>query len=513
MEFALNRFVAAAALLCVGTAVHAATGNTSTATTPKAQAVTALIQPTYETLVQQLYYAYLGRPAEPAGRDFYVNALRSINAPTTLFGLYQAYPTNPSVRNIVDSLANSAESRQLFPSDNLDTFIDSIYVNAFNHIADAPGKTFWINSINSGATTRSSAALNIIAGVQGSDGTTVDAKTAVAVNFATALDTPAKVAAYTGTAANINARQMLANVAINTDVNRFQSTINTTIQRLNDLSATPYAATTAKAYLGAVDVFTVTNSGTWVYGAAGGDEVVTIANGTTGIVLDQHIERVQFPLALNAYTFRQTGNKITVYNSTGATLIATATVQGDADGTVLSFSNGKASVFVSAGGMTVGGAAVSSSVATPLNASLTANTAPQNVPTKASVYLNAGDSFSANNSGAKLYGNTGNQRVFVNAGASGLVIDQSVERIALIGPSYTYRFLQTGNRINVYDLYGSLLLVSAPVQADINGTILSFSDGVASAILTTGVLKLGGATVSSSVPTALNITLVSDLTD
>lgn len=123
--------------------------------------------------------------------------------------------------------------------------------------------------------------------------------------------------------------------------------------------------TKAKIYLDANDdVFTVSNSGATIYGNTGND-VVTIAAAVSNVTLDQSIERINFVGASDSYTFKQTGNKINVYDQAGTTLLASAPVQGDADGTLLSFSDGDASgKLVSGGVMTLGLATVSSTATT-----------------------------------------------------------------------------------------------------------------------------------------------------
>ena len=133
----------------------------------------------------------------------------------------------------------------------------------------------------------------------------------------------------------------------------------------NDININPFTPSTstlsttkAKVYLGLDDIFTVSNSGTTLYGGAGND-TVTIAAGVTGISLDQNVDRVNLLGTSSSYTFKQTGNKINVYDSTGATLLASIPVQGDADGTVIGFSNGYASAQLAGGVMTLGGATVS----------------------------------------------------------------------------------------------------------------------------------------------------------
>ena len=121
--------------------------------------------------------------------------------------------------------------------------------------------------------------------------------------------------------------------------------------------------TKAKVYLGVEDdIFTVSNSGTTVYGSTGKD-TVTIASGVTAVTLDQNIEQINFVDQSSSYTFKQTGNLINVYNLSG-TLVVKAPVQGDSDGTVLSFSNGTASASAKlTGGVMMLGAVQVSSVA------------------------------------------------------------------------------------------------------------------------------------------------------
>jgi len=57
------------------------------------------------------------------------------------------------------------------------------------------------------------------------------------------------------------------------------------------------------------------------------------------VSLDQNVEQINFSDALNNYVFKQTGNLINIFDVTGATLLAKAPVQGDSDGTILSFSD------------------------------------------------------------------------------------------------------------------------------------------------------------------------------
>ena len=121
----------------------------------------------------------------------------------------------------------------------------------------------------------------------------------------------------------------------------------------------PTTTTKAKVFLSAGDdSYTVNNSGTVLYGGPGND-VVTIAAGVTGVTLDQNVEQINLIGASYNYAFRQTGNIINVYDTNLTTLYLSVPVQGDADGTVFSFSDVAASAKLTSGVMTLGGALVS----------------------------------------------------------------------------------------------------------------------------------------------------------
>jgi len=145
------------------------------------------------------------------------------------------------------------------------------------------------------------------------------------------------------------------------------------------VSSAPSTTTKSKVFMGTGDdIFTVSNSGTAVYGGPGND-AVTIADGVTNVTVDQNVEQINFSGTSSSYTFKQTGNMINVYDSNGASLIVTAPVQGDSDGTILSFSNETASAMMGNGGvMTLGGSVVSSTTPGTFQTATTYSTADLN---------------------------------------------------------------------------------------------------------------------------------------
>ena len=122
--------------------------------------------------------------------------------------------------------------------------------------------------------------------------------------------------------------------------------------------APPSGPSAAGVFLGRDAGFTAASSGLKLYGAAG-SEVVALSRGTAGIELDQAVDRVQFNgLATSALRFQQQGIGLVVYDAT--TLLARVPIQADADGTLITTTDGTMQAKVSAAGMFLGGTRVSS---------------------------------------------------------------------------------------------------------------------------------------------------------
>lgn len=170
----------------------------------------------FHPLIQRVYLAYFGRPADPAGLAFYAQKYLEAGAPTDVAAITGAYNASAGVRALVDSFGLSQESRDLYPGDNK-VFLAAIYRNLFNRTPDAAGEAFWVAALDGGAITRGSAAISLMAGAQDDDRKLVDIKVKAAGDFTAALNTPSRVTAYDGLAANAVVRQMLADVTLATD--------------------------------------------------------------------------------------------------------------------------------------------------------------------------------------------------------------------------------------------------------------------------------------------------------
>lgn len=259
--------------------------------------------------------------------------------------------------------------------------------------------------------------------------------------------------------------------------------------------------------MGVDDFLRVSDTGLTVFGSSGMDVVAVSANASS-LVLDQAIERINLAAPLSTYSFKQTGNQINVYNNSGATLVLTVPVQGDADGTILSFSDGMASARVQTDGvMLLGGAVVSNttpSPTSPVTAGLSPNTPTLQTTTKTQAFLGTSDNLTITTNGLTVYGSSGADVVTMGAAVSGVVLSQAVEVVRFGAGPGSYTFKQTGNQINVFDSTGGVQLLNVTLQNDADGTVLSFAgNSVSATIGAGGIMRLGGLVVSNTSPAAL----------
>lgn len=201
----------------------------------------AVIDASYEKLVQQLYIGFFGRPADPAGLAYYGQVFRSANAPTTIPELDKAYRTNATVQRLLDSFADSEESRQLYPfCDWIGcdfTWVNAVYQGLFSRDPDIAGAEFWAGALNRKGSTRAGVLLSVLAGAQGTDAGLVERKTGIALAFTRGIATADQSSAYSGHLANVIVRAMLHNTPGLADDEAVQRTIDTTVGRLASLAS------------------------------------------------------------------------------------------------------------------------------------------------------------------------------------------------------------------------------------------------------------------------------------
>ena len=127
------------------------------------------------TQIQELYVAYFGRAADPAGLDYWVSA-----------GVSQAY--------FASVMHAQAEFQDAYGSESTENQVNQIYKNLFNREADADGLVYWTNQINKGSLQLASIANDLIWAAENnsggsSDATTLRNKTNAAVAYTAKLET------------------------------------------------------------------------------------------------------------------------------------------------------------------------------------------------------------------------------------------------------------------------------------------------------------------------------------
>ncbi len=172
----------------------------------------------YAEQVQQAYLAYYGRPADPAGQQYWVNQLTAANG---------------NLNSIINAFGNSAESTALYGGSGTAAQVNAIYQTLFGRPADVTGLNYYVNGIVSGQFTLASVALNIYYGATGNDATELTAKLAYADSFTAALSqSVAGQVAYSGNAAASNARAAVASVVDSASQATATAALSTTISNI-----------------------------------------------------------------------------------------------------------------------------------------------------------------------------------------------------------------------------------------------------------------------------------------
>lgn len=150
--------------------------------------------------VQAAYVAFLGRPADKLGLDFWTSML-------------DGDPANAKLGLIKANLAGSAEYHSLYQQASGKAIIDSVYEHLFSRHGDSAGIEFWDSMLTAGKIDISNMVTSIASAAQGSDLLVYHGKVAVAQAFTAALDEPEEIMSYDGARANAIVAAYIAKVS------------------------------------------------------------------------------------------------------------------------------------------------------------------------------------------------------------------------------------------------------------------------------------------------------------
>lgn len=191
----------------------------------------------YTEVIQEVYIANFGRAADTAGLESFAGQLAGMGAAADMPNLNASYVGSEKVRGLFDNFGASEESRALYGSSS--AFVTAVYTNLTNRPPPPDRLAFWVDALDRGGLKRGGAALGILAAIQAdstpqgqADVKLIEKKVALSNRFAVALDTPDKVATYSGDAAAATVRAMLAKVNDSTGSGDFRGLIDATLAEL-----------------------------------------------------------------------------------------------------------------------------------------------------------------------------------------------------------------------------------------------------------------------------------------
>jgi len=184
------------------------------------------------TLVQKLYIAYYGRPADPGGLTYWANQIDGAGG-------------NPTA--VINAFGSSSEATAIYGNQGPNSQINNVYTNILGRSADAAGQAYYANQITNGQLTLAGLANAVLQGAAyGSDALVVANKYQVANSFTSGLVTAAQQASYNAVSNQSIVSSIataLAGVTANsTSVNSAISSMNAIISLYSYSSGRGYAS-------------------------------------------------------------------------------------------------------------------------------------------------------------------------------------------------------------------------------------------------------------------------------
>ena len=478
----------------------------------------------YSELVQELYVAYFGRPADAAGLVNFENALLADGAPTDIASLANAYATNAAVKGLIDSFGTSAESTKLYGTvdsslSSAEAFVTAVFEHVLNRAPAASGLAFWANAIVTGSLSIGNAALSIAVGAQTNptaqgklDAETIANKLAVASEFTTAVANPAGLDEYQGTAAANIGRTLLSNVDNTTDPIAYLASVQSAVASLLG-TGTPYNLTTGVDNLTGATSNNLFNAvldnaaGVAAGGAAAtlntGDTIVGGSGVNTLAINDEGVgSSMALPKGINLTNI--TDLSITTAESLGVQDFST---WSGLNAVIVNKSIGSAALTLgSATSLTLSDVGMAGSISTTGGSTIGIQTDAAHV-----VSVKGG-------SGTTSVAITGGSTIQITDGSYGTATANTIASVSFVNPGGATAIESgaltslsvsgdTGEPVSVLTTAGNAL--SLNLSGDSGGMI---SENAQSLALTTSGTASTGINLQASSATALNLTLGANLT-
>jgi|GEM_PF-2011112 len=167
--------------------------------------------------IQGIYLALFGRPADPAGLAYWNEQSKN----------------GADLSKIIEVMTKAPEAVARFSGLSDAALVTGIYQALFDRAPDAAGLAFFTEQLKSGKQAIGSLAINILDGAGGNDLILVQNREKAANAFTASLDTPAEIAAYSGTAAADFGRSFIKTVTTDPasipTADKIQASINTSL--------------------------------------------------------------------------------------------------------------------------------------------------------------------------------------------------------------------------------------------------------------------------------------------
>lgn len=187
---------------------------------------------THVAAVQELYVAYFGRPADPAGLDYWTNIVEAQGSTAAVSATFAASP------EYIVSYFGKTNGQ----------IVDQIYTNLFGRTADTAGRAYWVNLLNNGTIKVDTIVAEVAAAALTTDAEIIENKVAAATAFTAAVDTDAEIAGYNGTAAVTLAKAFITGVTTDASLATAIATANLNAKVAEVVKAgTPFTVTAGLA--------------------------------------------------------------------------------------------------------------------------------------------------------------------------------------------------------------------------------------------------------------------------